>query len=197
MPAKKPDSRDNLLILTDTQFRVLSRINANSLSGGPQNHIETKAYLTMKGMGLVTYQPAGIRVRRVGSASGNSWYDLTPRGKLALGFNRILRGQMPTGHLDAVDLNTIAAALIFYHENGMGEPSRRSDRVHHAASGEDGIGREEISSDQSGIQKILDRVQMLRKMMRYARSPGLSLTLTKEPADALTVKPVKKPVLKR
>jgi len=55
--------------------------------------------------------------------------------------------------------NTVLAALLHYHDDGLGEPCKRSNDVHLLASGEAEDLDEDISLDQDGVQEPLGRLR--------------------------------------
>jgi hypothetical protein len=61
--------------------------------------------------------------------------------------------------LSSQEKNTLLAALLHYHEDGLGEPFKRSNEVHLLASGEAEDLNEDISLDQDGVQELLDRLR--------------------------------------
>jgi len=52
------------------------------------------------------------------------------------------------------DLHTILAALRVYQEEGMGDPSMRSDAIHDIATN----GGDQISMDDAGIDDLCERI---------------------------------------
>jgi len=61
---------------------------------------------------------------------------------------------MSLHRLDTQELNTILAALRFYHENEQGEPANRSDEIHEIATAGD-----QISLDQDGINQLCNKLK--------------------------------------
>ncbi|WP_262267227.1 MULTISPECIES: hypothetical protein [Microvirga] len=73
--------------------------------------------------------------------------------------------------LSTQDKNTVIAALFHYHEDGLGEPFKRSNEVHLLASGEAEDLNEDISLDQDGVQELLDRLRHSDGVVPHAPPP--------------------------
>lgn len=183
--------------LTPIQVEVLESIARDPLAGGPHTGPHIRSFRSLEERGLAKHVFGGTKTMRVGSMSGNSWYEITPEGKKALCHARILMGKERATTLDGADLNTIAAALQFYVDAGQGDPDQRKDKIHRMACGED-IGAEDISQDKFGVTDLLGRVNNVRVMRKKAAGEFVRMHFTEhdqrpaaEPAKAAkkSVKP--------